>query len=94
MENEVLHTFKEERNILHVIRRRKATWLGHVLRRNCLLKHVTEGKIEGRIEVTERRRKRRKQLLAEIKEKERGSTGPQSVQESLSKKLWTCRKTD
>jgi len=28
--------------------REKADWIGHVLRRNCLLKHVIEGKIEGR----------------------------------------------
>ncbi|PNF40176.1 hypothetical protein B7P43_G08264, partial [Cryptotermes secundus] len=31
-------------------------WIGHVLRRNCLLKEVIEGKIEGRIEVTRRRK--------------------------------------
>jgi hypothetical protein len=52
---EVLHRVKEERNILHTIKRRNANWIGHILRRNCLLKHVIEGKIEGRIEVTERR---------------------------------------
>jgi hypothetical protein len=34
---------KEERNIVHTIKRRKANWIGHILRRNCLLKHVTEG---------------------------------------------------
>jgi oligoribonuclease (3'-5' exoribonuclease) len=38
--NEVLHRVKEERNILHTIKRRKANWIGHMLRRNCLLKHV------------------------------------------------------
>jgi hypothetical protein len=43
---EVLHRFKEDRNILHTIKRRKANWMGHILRRNCLLKHVTEGKLE------------------------------------------------
>jgi hypothetical protein len=37
---------KTERNILHTIKIRKATWNGHILRRNCLLKHVIEGKIE------------------------------------------------
>jgi len=36
------------------IRRRKANWIGHIFHRNCLIKHVTEGKIEGRIEVTRR----------------------------------------
>jgi hypothetical protein len=38
---------KEERNILHTIRRRKANWIGHILHRNCLLKHIIEGKIRG-----------------------------------------------
>jgi hypothetical protein len=48
--NEVLlHKVKKERNILHTIKRRKARWIGHILRRNCLLKHVIEGKLEGRI---------------------------------------------
>jgi hypothetical protein len=42
---------------------RKANWFGHILRSNCLLKHVTVGKIEGRIEVMERRGRRRKHLL-------------------------------
>jgi len=31
------------RNILHKIKRRKVNWIGHVLPRNCCLKHVTEG---------------------------------------------------
>jgi hypothetical protein len=25
----------------------KAEWIGHILHRNCLLKHVTEGNVEG-----------------------------------------------
>jgi hypothetical protein len=37
---EVLHRIEEERNILHTIKRRKANWIGHILCRNCLLKHV------------------------------------------------------
>jgi hypothetical protein len=40
--NEVLQKVKEERNILQTIKRRKANWLGHVLRRNCLLQGVGE----------------------------------------------------
>jgi hypothetical protein len=46
---EVLHRVKRGRYILHTIKRRKANWIGHILRRNCLLKHVSGGKIEGRI---------------------------------------------
>jgi hypothetical protein len=48
---EVLHRVKEERNILHTIKRRKANWIGNILRRNCLLKHVIEGKLEGKIQM-------------------------------------------
>jgi hypothetical protein len=68
---EVLRRVKEERNILHPIKRRKANWIGHISRRNCLLKHVIEGKLEGRIEMTGRRGRRRKQLLYDLKEKRR-----------------------
>jgi hypothetical protein len=62
---------KEERNIVHTIKRRKANWIGHVLRRNCLLKLVVKGKIAGRVEMTGRRGRRRKQLLDDLKEKKR-----------------------
>jgi hypothetical protein len=39
------------------------------LRRNCLLKHVIEGKIEGRIEVMGIQGIRREQLLEGLKER-------------------------
>jgi len=45
---------KEQMNILHEIRKRKANWIGHIPRRNCLLQQVIEGKIKGGIEVTGR----------------------------------------
>jgi hypothetical protein len=48
---EVWHRVKEEKSILRTIKTRKANWNGHILRRNCLLKHVTEGKMEEKIEV-------------------------------------------
>jgi hypothetical protein len=63
--DKVLQRFKEERNVLCTIERRTAIWFGHILRRNCLLKHV----IEGVIEVTERTGRRRKQLLGDLKKK-------------------------
>ena len=34
---------KEETNILPTTKRRKANWIGHLLRRNCLLRHAVEG---------------------------------------------------
>jgi hypothetical protein len=46
---EVLYRVKEKRNILHTMSRRLANWIGQILSRACLLKHVNEGKIEERI---------------------------------------------
>jgi len=40
--NEVLLRVKEQRNILHEISKRKANWIGHILRRICLLQRVVE----------------------------------------------------
>jgi hypothetical protein len=48
------------------MKRRKANWFDHNVHRNCLLRHVTEGKIEER----RRRGRRHKQLLDDIKERE------------------------
>jgi hypothetical protein len=66
---DVLFRVKEQRNILHEIRKREANWIGHVLRRNCLLQRVTEGKIQGGIEVTGRQGRRRRNLLDDLKER-------------------------
>jgi hypothetical protein len=65
---EVLLRVSEQRNILHEIRKRKSNSIGHILRRNCLLKHIIEGKIEEGIKVTERQGKRRKQPQDDLKE--------------------------
>jgi hypothetical protein len=64
----VLHVVKVERNILHTVEWRRANWICHILRGICLLKHCIEGKIEGRIEVTERREKICKQLLDSLQD--------------------------
>ena len=55
--------------LLHEIRKRNANWIGHILRRNCLLQQVIEGKIKGRIEVTRRRGRRCKKLLDDLKDR-------------------------
>jgi hypothetical protein len=44
-------------SVVHEIRKQKANWIGHILRRNCLLKQIIEGKIKGQIEVTRRHKK-------------------------------------
>ena len=67
---EVLQRVEEVRNILQTTKRRKANWIGHVLRRNCLRKHVIERKAERRIEVTGRQGIRRKQPLDGLKKRE------------------------
>jgi hypothetical protein len=65
---EVLQRVKEERNIVHAVERKKATWIGNILRRNCHLKLVIEGKIEGRTAAAERRGAGCKQLLRNLQE--------------------------
>jgi hypothetical protein len=52
--------------LLHKLKRKKANWISHILRRNCLLKLVIEGKIEGRILTMGRRGKRLKELLDDL----------------------------
>jgi hypothetical protein len=66
---EVILIVKKQRNILHEISKWKSNWIGHILRRNCLLRHVIEGKIKGGIEVTGRRGRRRRKLLDDLKER-------------------------
>ena len=65
-----LHTYTPKGNIPHTIKRgKKANKIGHILGRNCVLKHIIEEKIEGRIGVTGRRGRRRKQLPEDLKER-------------------------
>jgi len=66
---DVLLRVKEQRNILRETRKRKANWIDHILRRNCLLQRVIEGKIKWGIEVTGRRGRRRRNLLDDLKER-------------------------
>jgi hypothetical protein len=82
---DVLLRVKEQRNISHEIRKRKANWIGHILRRNCLLQRVTEGKLQGRIEVTERQGRRRRNLLDDHKER-RGYS--HLKEETLDRIMW------
>ena len=87
---EVLLRVNEQRNILHEIRKRKVNWIGHILRRNCLLKQVIEGKIKGEMEVTRRRgrRRRRKKLLDDLKDR-RGYS--YLKEEALYRTMWRNR---
>jgi hypothetical protein len=82
---EVLLRVKEQRNILHGIRKRKANWIGHILCRNCLLQQVIEGKIKGGIEVTGRQGRRCRKLLDDLKEM-RGYS--HLKEEALDRTMW------
>ena len=82
---EVLRRVKEQRNILHEISKRKSNWIGHILRRNCLLQQVIEGKIKGGIEVTGKRGRRRRKLLDDLKER-RGYS--HLKKEALDRTMW------
>jgi hypothetical protein len=66
---EVLHGVQGQGNVLQAVKRRKANRIGHMLRWNCLLRHVIGGKVEGGIEVTGIRGIRGKQLPDDLKER-------------------------
>jgi len=66
---EVLFRVNEERNTLHEKRKRRANWIGHILRRNCLVKQMIEGKIKRQIEVIRMGGRRRKKLLGDLKDR-------------------------
>ena len=84
----MLLTVNEQRNILHEISKLKANWIGHILRRNCLLKQVIEGKIKGEMEVKRRRGRRRKKLLDDLKDR-RGYC--HLKEEALDRTMWRNR---
>ena len=84
----MLQRVKEERNILQTIKRRKISCISHILRRNFLLKHGTEGTTEKRVEVAGRRGRRGKQLQDDHMEKK----GYWKLkEEALDRILWRTR---
>jgi hypothetical protein len=84
----VLLRVKDQRNILHEIRKWKANWIGHILRRNCLLQRVIGGKIKGGIEITGRRGRKRRKLLDDLKER-RGYS--HLKEEALDRTIWRAK---
>jgi len=85
---EVLLRVGEQRNILHEISKRKAKWIHHILRINCILQQIIEGKIKGWIDVTGRRGRRRSYLLDDLKER-RGYC--HLKEEALDRTIWRAR---
>ena len=84
----VLLRVKEQKNILHEIKKPKANWIGQILRRNCLLQRVIERKIKWGIEVTGRRGRRRRKLLDDLKER-RGFS--HLKEEAVDRTIWRAR---
>jgi hypothetical protein len=86
---EVLLRVKEQRNILNEIRKRKANWISHILRRNCLLQWFIEGKIKGGDRSDRKTRKKMcRKLLDDLKER-RGYSHLKA--EALYRTMWTAR---
>jgi hypothetical protein len=85
---EVLLRVKEQRNILHEICKRKTNWIGHILRKNCLLQHVIEGKIKGEIDMTRRRGRRHRKLVDDLTE---GRGYSHLKEEALDHNMWRAR---
>jgi hypothetical protein len=82
---EVLLIVKEQRNILHEISNWMAKGICHILRRNCLLRQVIEGKIKGGIEMRGRRGSKHRKLLDDLKER-RGYS--HIKEEALDHNMW------
>jgi len=88
--NKVLMTerYSSAHWFVHEISKRKTNWIGHILRRKCLLKQVIEGQITGDMEVAIRRERRRKKLLDELKDR-RGYC--HLKEEAVDRTMWRHR---
>jgi hypothetical protein len=85
---EVLLRVKEQKNILHEIRKPKANWIGHILHRDCLLQRVIGETIQGGIEVTGRQGRRLRKLLDDLKERREYC---HLKEEALDRTMWRAR---
>jgi len=80
-----LHRIEEERNVVHKTKQRNVNWIGYILRRNCLPIRVIQINIEGGMGVTGGRRRRRKELLNDLKK----GRGHRKVKEAaLDRTVW------
>jgi hypothetical protein len=81
---EVLDRVKVERDIEYTKERYKANWIGHILRTDCLFKHI----IWGRVDVTGTRGRRSWQLLDDLKETREYW---KLKEEALDRSVWRTR---
>ena len=66
---QVLERTAEKRTLLNNILRRKANWIGHIMRTNCLLHDAIEGQMTEVKGIG--RRRRRTQLLDDLRNRRR-----------------------
>jgi len=78
---------KEGRNNLHTVKKKKANWIGYILRGNCLLKHVIGGKIKGIIEVREDKEEEVRSYWMASRKKNR----IMDIEDALDRTLWRTR---
>jgi len=84
----VIQKVEEKRNIVHKTKQRNVNWIGHILRRNCLPIHVIQIIEELSVNVTGRRRRRRKEILNDLK---KGSGNWKLKEEALDRTVWRTR---
>ena len=92
----LLPFIKEELNILHRTKEKKADWIDHMMCRRYFLNTWIEGnRSKDRLEDKEEYIGSYRVALREMEvlEFDRGDTRPHSQENSLWKNLWTCRKT-
>jgi hypothetical protein len=77
-----------ETNGLHTLNSRRVNWIGQVLSRNCIAKHVSDVKIEVNTSRMKRREKKRKHMLDDFKEKKVYWI---LKEEALDRTLWRTR---
>ncbi|KAI5728388.1 hypothetical protein M8J77_014772 [Diaphorina citri] len=78
---EVLRRVGEERSILRTIKKRKRSWLGHILRRDCIQRRIMEGEIEG----TRSRGRKKFGMLTDILQ---GKTFQEIKEEAQDRERW------
>ena len=89
---------KESALLILYSKRRKPNIIGHILRRNCFLIHVTAGNIEGKIEVMEGQEEDVSSYWIILSRRSdsgnwRGRTRSYFVENLLWQRLWTGSKT-
>ena len=72
----------------NITTRRKASWIGHNLRKNYRLDHVIEGKVEEMTEMTGRRGGRRKHLLDGLKRRLYWKLNKEAINRTRSRTLF------